>query len=210
MRAGKWLHGNGQFRMVRFFLLPNWCPLELTSGMPPPRKPPLESTRPISFREWQQALASAELPAPVRESHRRAILGLLSVCKQRRAPVTVALIREYLATPAGAGARDGLSWFHPEALWREQVHIGAVGGVGGGGGFGRVVGSSDETCHRGAALAAPTSGTNADKLREAGRAVAGVGDLHGGVDPGGGQPPRSEGRALVPLHHSAAKDPTMA
>ena len=69
----------------------------------------------------------------------------------------------------------------PTSLMSDQ-RTGGVGGVGGGGGSGRVGGLSDETCHGGAAVAAPTSGTSA-ATREAGRAEAGVGDLHSSVDP---------------------------
>lgn len=67
----------------------------------------------------------------------------------------------------------------PKPLLSEQH----TGGVGGGGGFGRVGGLSDETCSGGAALAVPTSGASAATPCEAGRAAAGVGDLHSSVDP---------------------------
>ena len=58
-----------------------------------------------------------------------------------------------------------------------------AGGVSGGGGSGRVVRASGETCHGGLPSGDPTSGPSAATPREAGRAVAGVGDLHSSVDP---------------------------
>jgi RNA-directed DNA polymerase len=58
-----------------------------------------------------------------------------------------------------------------------------AGGVSGGGGSGRVVRLSGETCHGGASSDASTSGSSAATPREAGRAVAGVGDLHSSADP---------------------------
>jgi len=78
-------------------------------------------TRPISFRAWSQARAEAPLSAAVREDCRRGLLGLLTVCKQRRAPVTVALIRDHLATPAGAGAREALRWELGEIRFRRAA-----------------------------------------------------------------------------------------
>ena len=58
-----------------------------------------------------------------------------------------------------------------------------AGGVCGGGGSGRGVRLSGETCDGGVSSDAPTSGTSAAKPREAGRAMAGVGDLHSSDDP---------------------------
>jgi RNA-directed DNA polymerase len=76
---------------------------------------------------------------------------------------------------AGQSHRD----IGPKSLLSDQ----RAGGVGGGGGSGRVVGLSGETCDGGASSEASTSGPSAAKPREAGRAVAGVGDLHSSVDP---------------------------
>ena len=67
----------------------------------------------------------------------------------------------------------------PKSLMSDQ----RAGGVSGGGGSGRVVGLSGETCDGGASSDVSTSGPSAAKPREAGRAVAGVGDLHSSVDP---------------------------
>lgn len=58
-----------------------------------------------------------------------------------------------------------------------------AGGVSGGGGFGRVVRASGETCRGEWPSGRSTSGPSAATPREAGRAVAGVGDLHSSVDP---------------------------
>ena len=57
-----------------------------------------------------------------------------------------------------------------------------TGGVSGGGGLGKGVRLSGETCGGGASCDASTSGTSAAKPRKAGRAVAGVGDLHSSGD----------------------------
>lgn len=67
----------------------------------------------------------------------------------------------------------------PKSLMSDQ----RAGGVSGGGGSGRVVRLSGETCRGGLPSGDPTSGTSAATLREAGRAVAGVGDLHSSADP---------------------------
>lgn len=67
----------------------------------------------------------------------------------------------------------------PQSLMSDQ----RAGGVSGGGGSGRVVGLSGETCRGGLPSGDSTPGPSAAKPREAGRAVAGVGDLHSSVDP---------------------------
>ena len=83
----------------------------------------------------------------------------------------------------GEGRQDRAGQSHkdigPQSLMSDQ----RAGGVGGGGGSGRVVRLSGETCDGGVSSDAPTSGTSAAKPCEAGRAVAGVGDLHSSVDP---------------------------
>ena len=67
----------------------------------------------------------------------------------------------------------------PKSLMSDQH----TGGVSGGGGLGKDVRLSGETCHGGASCDASTSVTSAAKPRKAGRAVAGVGDLHSSDDP---------------------------
>jgi integron integrase len=86
----------------------------------------------IRFPEWKQVLAQADLSAAVRERHRRGILGFLKYCKDRRSPASVVVIRGYLATAEGAGARGALAWF-----WRAAS---ARGGRGDGGDVGDVEG----------------------------------------------------------------------
>ena len=66
----------------------------------------------------------------------------------------------------------------PKSLMSDQH----TGGVSGGGGLGKDVRLSGETCGGGASCDASTTGTSAAKPRKAGRAVAGVGDLHSSVD----------------------------
>lgn len=66
----------------------------------------------------------------------------------------------------------------PQSLRFDQ----RAGGVSGGGGSGRVVGLSGETCPGGWPSGDSTAGTSAATPRKAGRAGAGVGDLHSSVD----------------------------
>lgn len=70
--------------------------------------------RPVSFPQWQQALAAAPLSAAQRTAFVREILAFLHVCKTRHAPVSIALAREYLAAGTRRDpevARDALRWF---------------------------------------------------------------------------------------------------
>ena len=66
----------------------------------------------------------------------------------------------------------------PKSLLSDQH----TGGVSGGGGLGKDFRLSGETCGGGASCDASTSGTSAAKPRKAGRAAAGVGDLHSSGD----------------------------
>ena len=66
----------------------------------------------------------------------------------------------------------------PKSLMSDQH----TGGVSGGGGLGKVVRLSGETCGGEASCDASTPGTSAVKPRKAGRAAAGVGDLHSSGD----------------------------
>ena len=72
-----------------------------------------------------------------------------------------------------------ISGIGPKSLMSDQ----RTGGVSGGGESRRVVRLSGETCGGGASSEAPTPGPSAAKPREAGRAVAGVGDLPSSADP---------------------------
>jgi RNA-directed DNA polymerase len=67
----------------------------------------------------------------------------------------------------------------PKSLMSDQ----RAGGVSGGGGSGRDVRLSGETCRGEASLDTSTTGSTPTNSGEAGRAVAGVGDLHSSVDP---------------------------
>lgn len=67
----------------------------------------------------------------------------------------------------------------PQSLGADQ----RTGGVSGGGGLARVVGLSGETCPGGPPSGGSTAGSSAATPREAGRAGAGVGDLHSSVEP---------------------------
>ena len=66
----------------------------------------------------------------------------------------------------------------PQSLGSDQ----RTGGVSGGGGPRRMVRLSGETCPGGPPSGGPTSSSSAATPREAGRAEAGVGDLHSSVD----------------------------
>ena len=82
---------------------------------------PREDFLPVSFPGWKEALGRAALAPEVRERHRRAILSLLKRCKDRRAPVSVALIREHLAASADPSAREALRWFYLAATGKEAA-----------------------------------------------------------------------------------------
>jgi integrase len=68
--------------------------------------------RPVSFPAWKAALARSGLPPGEQASHRRAVLTFLKHCKDRHAPATIALARQFLeATAATDSVRAGLRWF---------------------------------------------------------------------------------------------------
>ena len=103
----------------------------LVGVMPPSAA--ADERRAINFPGWKEALARAALAPEVRERHRRSILALLRVCKERHAPATVALIREHLASVRDPAAREGLKWFYltakreeDAAAWERQVTGAAV------------------------------------------------------------------------------------
>ena len=70
--------------------------------------------KPISFREWQQALAaSGESPSRQR-IFREEIMGFLRQCELWHSPASVELAKQYLAarpTQDGNDVRDALRWF---------------------------------------------------------------------------------------------------
>lgn len=78
----------------------------------------------VQFPDWKQALATANLAPGVREGHRRAILTFLKYCKERRAPASVAVIREYLrVNPAH---RTALRWFYQAGARPGRDQAGAL------------------------------------------------------------------------------------
>jgi integron integrase len=70
--------------------------------------------KPISFREWQQALAASGESPSRQQVFKEEIMGFLRQCKQWHSPASVELAKQYLAarpTQAGNDARDALRWF---------------------------------------------------------------------------------------------------
>ena len=106
--------------MVRLFSVANGLGYSLTRRVPAPAPAP-DDHQPISFSSWKEALAHAALAPEVRERHRRAILTLLKLCKERRAPASVALIKQYLATARDPTARPALRWFYRAAREAAQA-----------------------------------------------------------------------------------------
>ncbi len=88
---------------------------------------PEAQKKPISFHEWQQALAaSGESPSRQRVFEGE-IMGFLRRCKQLHSPASVELAKQYLdarPTQDGNDARDALRWFVRAARSAE-------GGIGG-------------------------------------------------------------------------------
>lgn len=81
----------------------------------------MNEKQPVSFPGWKAALALSHLSPVVKASHTREILTFLRLCKSRRAPATVELVRQHLAsrepcTAAGATgpAHEALRWFFRE------------------------------------------------------------------------------------------------
>ena len=75
---------------------------------------PEAQKKPISFREWQQALAASGESPSRQQVFREEIMGFLRQCKQRHSPASVELAKQYLAartTQDGNDARDALRWF---------------------------------------------------------------------------------------------------
>ena len=75
-------------------------------------------TEAVSFPTWKSALANTGWPEAQQTEYRREILAFLHLCKVRRAPATIMLVKEYLAERARQGpnaARVPLLWFFQEA-----------------------------------------------------------------------------------------------
>lgn len=74
--------------------------------------------QPVSFPGWKSALALSNLSPVVKSSHTRTILTFLHHCKKTHAPVTVALIKQWLEgheSAADGPAHLALRWFYRSA-----------------------------------------------------------------------------------------------
>lgn len=83
----------------------------------------MDMQKPISFPDWQQALAAAEMDSRLREQYRHAIIGWLSYLKSLHARATVQHAKDYLAAILVVAdpdhektIRDSLRWFFSRAL----------------------------------------------------------------------------------------------
>ena len=74
--------------------------------------------QPVSFPAWKSVLAGANLSPVMKASHAREVITFLHQCKKARSPVTVALIKQWLASresqPNGP-AHLALRWFYRES-----------------------------------------------------------------------------------------------
>jgi len=74
---------------------------------------------PVSFPAWKSALALSNLTSVEKSSHARQIITFLHHCKKSRSPVTVALIRQWLAsreTAENGPVHLALRWFYRGAV----------------------------------------------------------------------------------------------
>ena len=96
--------------------------VDFSSGKSPTRfytgQTCMNQIEPVSFPDWKAVLAQSDLSAVAQASHARKILTLLHHCKKTRSPVTVALIKQWLAgreKAADGPAHFALRWFYREA-----------------------------------------------------------------------------------------------
>ena len=78
-----------------------------------------DNRAPISFPRWNEVLRLETLPEIDRERYRRAIISFLAHCKRARAPASVMLIQQYLASldeQVATESRLALRWFYKMAL----------------------------------------------------------------------------------------------
>jgi hypothetical protein len=78
----------------------------------------MNEKEPVSFPDWKAALAQSGLSPEAQASHSHEILSLLHHCKKTRSPVTVVLIKQWLAgreKAATGPAHVALRWFYREA-----------------------------------------------------------------------------------------------
>ncbi len=100
-----------------------------TAGMDTNSEAVVRETTVVSFPEWRQELAAAGLPVAEAERHRCEIGAFLQVCRARRAPATVPLVREYLAGLSAERrdpAREALRWFFRTAVARGAAGAGST------------------------------------------------------------------------------------
>jgi integron integrase len=86
-------------------------------------------TEAVSFPTWKSALANTGWPEAQQTEYRQEILAFLHLCKVRRAPATIMLVKEYLAERARQGpnaARVPLLWFFQEAKRVAKVEVAGV------------------------------------------------------------------------------------
>lgn len=84
--------------------------------------------RPVSFPNWKEVLASADVSPPLQAAYTREILAFLKHCKASHAPATNELARQYLAwreTQSTGPAREALRWFYREGR-RGAVAVGGA------------------------------------------------------------------------------------
>ena len=78
----------------------------------------MNEKQPVSFPGWKSALAFSNLSPAVKASHTREVLAFLHHCKKMRSPVSVVLIRQWLAsreTSSDGPAHLALRWFYRAA-----------------------------------------------------------------------------------------------
>jgi integron integrase len=83
----------------------------------------------VSFPQWVSVLAGEGLDAQTKETHRKAIIGFLALCRTRRAAASVLLAKEYIDhSELQVGRRDeelraGLRWFFRRGREQEPVPL---------------------------------------------------------------------------------------
>lgn len=78
----------------------------------------IDEREPISFPGWKESLSGSALPLNVRRAYEGQILSFLRRCKQLRSPVSVAMIKSYLADDPRQDTserREALRWFFKAA-----------------------------------------------------------------------------------------------
>jgi len=74
--------------------------------------------QPVSFPQWKEVLAAADLPPPTKAAYLKEIITFLRHCKTSHSPATAELARQYLLVrerATSAPAREALRWFYRTA-----------------------------------------------------------------------------------------------